>query len=675
MISSITKLILAALVFNAVSVFGAPMRLTEARAAVEVKDTTELPTRPVTRSIVDIPVPRDSPALGKRSRTRNTSRRLARLASSREPAPDQPFIEARDTGGTLEVPRTGHLREHVPQEPHQRRYPRRVYYEYYEKRAPPLGDPAVKRDQSNSGEVNVARHEQDGMNNVIQPRCPCASGDGSGSNLRNALSTARLDPRCACENHGSEAAASAGTTDSPTNAETAVVSTPCPPTTAPTPTGIPSDPSNGNSSPTDGNSPPADQPSATTEATPTAGSDPAPCSPAEVTESPSTETIFGSTPGGTSGASTATRSVPSHPHASHTKTATGTATETGKGPCSHHHHHTHTHSAPAPGTTAPTPTPTSDPTTAVPSNTTVTMTDTVTAPTVTRTDTVTGPTVTKDTTVTATQTVTGPTVTSDATVTATQTVTDTVSATATPTAGSDPSPAANPSSPSTDKPTVTDPGSTPSPSAAETDPEGSASPSNTSDPSPSATNEGSDPGSDPTATPTADGNELKAASRALKRDTEVEERNTGDKGEGGHRGQQENSPENKHKGKEKGTGTHHGNSKASITGRDHETGDPKHNHSAPGPENDPGTGSNNEPRSESPPPPPGSDPNQRRSHTTNGASSEPSVPPPDPRHVSRAIDSARLRCMFSRMLDKFIVKRQLGYSGAAFASHVRSIGG
>ncbi|KAF8150887.1 hypothetical protein B0H34DRAFT_801800 [Crassisporium funariophilum] len=122
MISSASTLFLATLVFNAASVFGAPLRYPDARAEVVVRAEIA-PVQPVARAaVVDVqPVRR-------RSKLGSVNRRSARIVSEREPPPE--FPEARDILDDVEVV------EKRETDQLQRRYPRRVYHDFYVKRSP-----------------------------------------------------------------------------------------------------------------------------------------------------------------------------------------------------------------------------------------------------------------------------------------------------------------------------------------------------------------------------------------------------------------------------------------------------------------------------------------------------------------------------------------------------------
>jgi len=123
MISSASTLLLATLVFNAASVFGAPLRYPDVRSETVARAEISAPVQPVARAaIVDVQPVRQRSNLG------SINRRSARLVSERETSSEYP--EARDTLDNLEP-----VEKRETEQP-QRRYPRRVYHEFYEKRSP-----------------------------------------------------------------------------------------------------------------------------------------------------------------------------------------------------------------------------------------------------------------------------------------------------------------------------------------------------------------------------------------------------------------------------------------------------------------------------------------------------------------------------------------------------------
>lgn len=131
--------------------------------AVEARD---VPSTPEPRSLEDIALPSGSPV----SR-RTFSRRQARLVQREE----QPLLESRDAPVVVEQ------RSTVPT----RRYPRRAYYEHYEKRSP---DSEVIPATSS---VKVAR--DDGHHR--SHHCDC----GNGLNMRSLISLVRRYNPCPCE--------------------------------------------------------------------------------------------------------------------------------------------------------------------------------------------------------------------------------------------------------------------------------------------------------------------------------------------------------------------------------------------------------------------------------------------------------------------------------------------
>ncbi|KAF8626080.1 hypothetical protein AX15_005089, partial [Amanita polypyramis BW_CC] len=176
MISSVSKLLLAALVFNVAPAFAAPVRRAVA-PAVEIRDAPDSVSPPVARSIVDIPVPRDSTTVSHRS----LSRRRARLVAPREV--DQPVLKSRDTV-LVEERNSEESHNVISQQP--RRYPRRIYFEHYEKRSPSSIE--MERDEPR---IRIARDLSD--DNVLEARCHCNS-----HSLRSLVSVARLFERCSC---------------------------------------------------------------------------------------------------------------------------------------------------------------------------------------------------------------------------------------------------------------------------------------------------------------------------------------------------------------------------------------------------------------------------------------------------------------------------------------------
>ncbi|KAF8731475.1 hypothetical protein AX14_004837, partial [Amanita brunnescens Koide BX004] len=167
MISFVSKLLLAALVFNTASVIAAPVRRAVVPRAPE--PTAPEPIGSLAPRIVDFPGPGHSTI----SR-RTMSRRQARLVE-REPIVEQPPLESRDTPVAVEQRSDAHQR---------RRYPRRVYFEHYEKRSPD------SLDIPSTSHVKIARdggHHHNG--------CDC----NSGLNMRSFVSVARLFTRCKCD--------------------------------------------------------------------------------------------------------------------------------------------------------------------------------------------------------------------------------------------------------------------------------------------------------------------------------------------------------------------------------------------------------------------------------------------------------------------------------------------
>ena len=151
-------------------------------------DTPELPAQVPApaglsgRNIVDL---RSTKGPSTSSR-RSISRRQARLVE-REPELEQPSLEARDTPVAVVLEQRSASPSH--------RYPRRVYFEHYEKRSP---DSLVIPSSS----VIVAR---DGGH----PHCGCSNG----LSMRSIVSVVRLFDRCSCDAPSSVASASSGSTN------------------------------------------------------------------------------------------------------------------------------------------------------------------------------------------------------------------------------------------------------------------------------------------------------------------------------------------------------------------------------------------------------------------------------------------------------------------------------
>jgi len=145
MISSASTLLLATLVFNAATVYGAPIRIV---------DTT---SKPVARAEPVQPVVARAPIVDvqdnrRRSQLGHISRRLARLVSERdEPLPEavvarepEPAVESREHRYPRRVYHDFYAREPEPVVPvvapvvesRERRYPRQVYHDFYVKREP-----------------------------------------------------------------------------------------------------------------------------------------------------------------------------------------------------------------------------------------------------------------------------------------------------------------------------------------------------------------------------------------------------------------------------------------------------------------------------------------------------------------------------------------------------------
>ena len=116
---------------------------------------------------------------------RTISRRQARLVE-RGPRLEQPSLEARDTPVDVILEQRSASQK--------RRYPRRAYFERYEKRSP---DSLVMRAPSSS--INFAR---DG----VLPRCGCGGP--------SFVSVVSLFRRCACDAQSSGTSDSKGTSDS-----------------------------------------------------------------------------------------------------------------------------------------------------------------------------------------------------------------------------------------------------------------------------------------------------------------------------------------------------------------------------------------------------------------------------------------------------------------------------
>ncbi|KDR78795.1 hypothetical protein GALMADRAFT_1269358 [Galerina marginata CBS 339.88] len=120
MISSASTLLLVTLVFNAASVFGAPVRIPDAASEVVARAELSTPVQPVARAaIVDVEDHRRRSELG------TVSRRSARLITER----DEPFSDIVVTREPDPSPnRTRHLCEGDHSDHHQGhrpRYPRR----------------------------------------------------------------------------------------------------------------------------------------------------------------------------------------------------------------------------------------------------------------------------------------------------------------------------------------------------------------------------------------------------------------------------------------------------------------------------------------------------------------------------------------------------------------------
>jgi len=111
------------LVFNAASVFGAPIRFPDASSEVTARTEVVRPVVPIARGIVDLNDVRSRRSVVPRARLLEVRDLLEEVIESREPV------------------------EQRADEPIMRRYPRQVYHDFYEKRAPepaPVPAPVVE---------------------------------------------------------------------------------------------------------------------------------------------------------------------------------------------------------------------------------------------------------------------------------------------------------------------------------------------------------------------------------------------------------------------------------------------------------------------------------------------------------------------------------------------------
>lgn len=148
MISSASTLLLATLVFNAATVYGAPIRIVDTTSEPIARAEMSTPVQPVVARapIVDVQDNR------RRSQLGHITRRLARLVSERdEPLTEavvarepEPVVESREHRYPRRVYHDFYEREPEPVVPavapvvesRERRYPRQVYHDFYVKREP-----------------------------------------------------------------------------------------------------------------------------------------------------------------------------------------------------------------------------------------------------------------------------------------------------------------------------------------------------------------------------------------------------------------------------------------------------------------------------------------------------------------------------------------------------------
>jgi len=127
MISSASTLLLATLVFNAASVFGAPIRIADTSSVI-ARAEIDTPAQPIARAVVvDVEDNR------RRSRLGHISRRLARMTTDEVDTSSDQSEQTTPPEPVNPAPVVEHKHKHKG---HQRRYPRRVLHDFYEKREP-----------------------------------------------------------------------------------------------------------------------------------------------------------------------------------------------------------------------------------------------------------------------------------------------------------------------------------------------------------------------------------------------------------------------------------------------------------------------------------------------------------------------------------------------------------
>jgi len=149
MISSASTLLLATLVFNAATVYGAPISIVDSSSEPVARAEISTPVQPVVaRAIVDMQDNR------RRSQLGYITRRMARLSERDEPLPEavvarepEPVVESREHRYPRRVYHDFYVKREPEPEPvvpvvvpvvesREHRYPRRVYHDFYEKREP-----------------------------------------------------------------------------------------------------------------------------------------------------------------------------------------------------------------------------------------------------------------------------------------------------------------------------------------------------------------------------------------------------------------------------------------------------------------------------------------------------------------------------------------------------------